>query len=383
MEFVAAEFGFTCELCDRGFPTRDGLTAHLANGWCPFKQRAERQFESEFEVDRIVDVRGDPAHRWYLVRWVGEWGANQQTWQHSKDLKNSKDKVEAFWEHSSLDRQARIEKEGEVRCGACNKTFKLQSGLKSHLTKKAKSKGGCKMQERSRKGTLAEKEVKRRQQESIQEKCGAVVLDSLTLENVLEFKYLGHLFQADGDIERPITVRANLAKAIFSRLSWVWDSKTLSKALKLRLFNQGIISVLVYGCEAWELNEKIKAKLIGWNSKCLHRITGRSHQEECVSPTFDLVKHVISRRQKWLGHMLRADPELLARRVLLAEIKEHKSQGQDYKEGTLLSEAPAHGSEEELLALCSDRDAWRRWTKRSAEGIEYEKIKIRDLRFRG
>ena len=81
--------------------------------------------------------------------------------------------------------------------------------------------------------------------------------------------------------------------------------------------------------------------------------------------------------------MLRADPELLARRVLLAEIKEHKSQGQDYKEGTLLSEAPAHGSEEELLALCSDRDAWRRWTKRSAEGIEYEKIKIRDLRFRG
>ena len=38
------------------------------------------------------------------------------------------------------------------------------------------------------------------------------------LENVFEFKYLGHLFQADGCCWQAMLVRLAIAKTIFSKL---------------------------------------------------------------------------------------------------------------------------------------------------------------------
>ena len=62
-ENEAAEFGFTCSYCDRGFPTRDGLRSHLDLGWCGFQQRAETRSAEEYGVEMILEARGDPAHR--------------------------------------------------------------------------------------------------------------------------------------------------------------------------------------------------------------------------------------------------------------------------------------------------------------------------------
>ena len=77
------------------------------------------------------------------------------------------------------------------------------------------------------------------------------------LENVFEFKYLGHLFQADGCCWQAILVRLAIAKRIFSKLFSVWDSKELSVELKLRLYRAGIVSVVTYGVEAWDMTEKV------------------------------------------------------------------------------------------------------------------------------
>ena len=85
-EYEAAEFGFTCSFCDRGFPTRDGLRSHLDLGWCGFQQRSEARTEEEYRVEKILEARGDPAHRWFKVRWAGVWGAEEDPWLHSKDL---------------------------------------------------------------------------------------------------------------------------------------------------------------------------------------------------------------------------------------------------------------------------------------------------------
>jgi hypothetical protein len=71
-----------------------------------------------------------------------------------------------------------------------------------------------------------------------------------------------------------------------------------------------------------------------------------------VAPTFDIVKHVLATRQRWLGHvghMLRSEEGLLARQVLLAEVSWHKEAGLAYREGSLLSECPAHDSAEHLV----------------------------------
>jgi len=363
-DYMAAEFGFTCSFCDRGFPTREGLRSHHDLGHCGFKLRAEAMEEStvDFEVEAIIDARGDPAHRWFLVRWKGDWTPDEKhSWQHSKDLLGCSDLQEEFWESSSLDKTERLEQDGEHRCGQCCKFFKRAQDLKTHKSK-TKKKGGCQLREGSRVGSLAEKELKRRQQKAVQGALGRVCLGDLDLENVFDFKYLGHLFQADGDGEHAVAVRLAIAKLAFSKLSAVWDAKDLHQDLKLKLYCAGIISVVSYGVEAWDMNEKMRTKLRGWNSRCLHRITGRTYREEAISPTFDLVASVLSRRQKWLGHVLRSEPTFLAWRVLLGEVASHKEQGLEYQHGSLLSEAPRHGSVEELVELAEQRDEWRFWS---------------------
>jgi hypothetical protein len=182
------------------------------------------------------------------------------------------------------------------------------------------------------------------------------------LQNVFEFKYLGHLFQADGCSEQAVTVRLAIAKMAFCKLFAVWDSKELQADLKLKLYVSGIVSILSYGVEAWDMTERLQTKLRGWNSRCLHVITGRTYREEAVSPTFDLVASVFSRRQKWLGHVLRADSEFLARRVLLGEAHHYKTQGWEYDAGSLLSEAPQHETAQHLVELAEAKDEWRFWS---------------------
>jgi hypothetical protein len=360
-EYEAAEFGFTCTFCDKGYPTRAGLDKHHDLRHCGFKLRAEAMSEEEFEVEEILDARGDPAHRWFYVKWAGDWPGQQYSWLHKKDVGNCKQLETEFWASSGLDKDAQLEVDGEHRCGQCNQTFARDRDVKGHKTR-SKALGGCQLREGSRVGTLAEKEMKRRQQQAAQAEIGRVHLGDDRLENLFAFKYLGHLYHADGCSEQAVAVRLAIAKVAFSKLYSVWESSELHTDLKLRLYVAGIVSILSYGVEAWDMTEKLRTKLRGWNSRCLHVITGRSYRDEAVSPTYDLVASVLSRRQKWLGHLLRADPGFLARRVLLGEAHHYKTQGLQYEFGSLLSEAPEHESAQELLELAEERDEWRFWS---------------------
>ena len=101
-------------------------------------------------------------------------------------------------------------------------------------------------------------------------------------------------------------MRMALARTRFGTMYHIWDLKILSLEVKLQLYDSAVLSVLVYGCEAWWLVESMMRSLNGWNSRCLHLMTGRSYREEAVEPSVDLVALVRSRRLRWLGHVLRA-----------------------------------------------------------------------------
>ena len=78
---------------------------------------------------------------------------------------------------------------------------------------------------------------------------------------------------------------------------------------------------------------------------------------------------MLATRQRWLGHMLRSEEGLLARQVLLAEVSWHKEAGLAYREGSLLSECPAHDSAEHLVDLAEQKEAWRLWAKKPSRSL--------------
>ena len=66
---------------------------------------------------------------------------------------------------------------------------------------------------------------------------------------------------------------------------------------------------MIYGSEAWYLNEKVQKTLNGANNKMVATITGRSIKEEAsMGKTYDVVAGIRATRMRWLGHILRLKP---------------------------------------------------------------------------
>ena len=95
-----------------------------------------------------------------------------------------------------------------------------------------------------------------------------VVLQGEELKNVYEFKYLRHWFSADAGRRHATDV--SMAKVELEarpgQLWQLWDSSAFPIAAKVRLFGAAVVSIL-YGSEAWLLDDKLEASLRGWCAK--------------------------------------------------------------------------------------------------------------------
>ena len=59
------------------------------------------------------------------------------------------------------------------------------------------------------------------------------------------------------------------AKARFGQLWQLWSSTAFPITAKIRLFGAAVVSILVYGSEAWQLDSKLEASLRDWCAKCM------------------------------------------------------------------------------------------------------------------
>ena len=71
--------------------------------------------------------------------------------------------------------------------------------------------------------------------------------------------------------------------------SWqVESSTTFPTTSKIRLYGAVVVSVLVYGSEAWLLDSALEASRRGRCAKCMVHITGIEVRDECVSSSYPL-----------------------------------------------------------------------------------------------
>ena len=227
------------------------------------------------------------------------------------------------------------------------------AAMKSHITKGQRAlPGGCRWWKPSRKGTKAESAVYRDRRKKVHDQAGEVRIEGHKLANAFDFTYLGYVASADGNIMTPIQERMKKAAFRYSSLGHIWKSKEIGMALKLRLYAAAVLSVLIYGCEAWVMTDKVCRSICGWNSRRVAFITDREIRDEFKDPTYDLVARIRLRRLDWAGELLRAEEQFLARRVLVAEIRSGKW------EGGLLMDAPVR-SLKKLVEIASDKKNWR------------------------
>ena len=110
--------------------------------------------------------------------------------------------------------------------------------------------------------------------------------------------------QADGGQLKDIVTRIARARTRFGKMRHLWNDKNLHYNLRLRLYKSSVCSIMVYGSEAWKLNEQAVRKLNGANAQMMSIISGKTPHQE-ASPkwrSFDIVRWIRARRLAWLGH---------------------------------------------------------------------------------
>ena len=139
-----------------------------------------------------------------------------------------------------------------------------------------------------------------------------VKIDDQQIEDVKTFTYLGGIVTTEGGCDQDINSRLGKAKQQFRRLKKIWNTSKFSVQTKLRLFNSLIVSVLTYGSETWKTTERDKKKLDTFQNRCLRNILRVRWPEKISNEELhvrarakNISTIVMSRKWKWIGHILR------------------------------------------------------------------------------
>ena len=252
------------------------------------------------------------------------------------------------------------EKQLCFECNKCGWTYANQHGLSIHQARHCKKRKTKRLQ--NRKGTVADKIVKRHKVEQFQATLDKVKIGTEELENVYSFTYLGAATPADGNHEVPVQHRINIAWGAFNDHRKSLTTAKLPTALRTSLYRAVVVSTMAYGSEAWMFTDQMRRKVNGINSKMLSQITRRTIHEEARSPAFNTVEHVLSRRWEYLGHILRLDENRALKQIAINIAPDFP-----YQEGSLLSDT-SFRSIAETKEAAQDRAKWRegqeRWSRR-------------------
>ena len=126
----------------------------------------------------------------------------------------------------------------------------------------------------------------------------------------------------------------------------LWRDNRLPRSLKLRLYAASVCATLTHGSEAWMLTPRALATLNGFNSRQLHRITGRSYREEATKPSDGCANAEASVAGPYPADAWRPPSA------------QGQQTGPPYQPGSLLMDTPLPLTE--LIMRAADRRGWAR-----------------------
>ena len=88
------------------------------------------------------------------------------------------------------------------------------------------------------------------------------------------FTYLGSTIASNNSSFNDVYRRIAIATSTMSKLSSLWTSSRISLAIKVRLYNSLIISIITYRSASWTLTKAQKKRLDDFNRKAIRRIVG-------------------------------------------------------------------------------------------------------------
>ena len=185
------------------------------------------------------------------------------------------------------------------------------------------------------------------------------------IKQVRKFNYLGSLLTSDGKCDSEIRRRIALSREAFSKKKSVLTSSKIGLVTRQRILCCYVWSVLLYGCETWNISSAMKKRLEAVEIWFLRRMLKISWMDrktnEFVLATTGVNRKLLAtirkRKMTFLGHVMRQGG--LENLSLSGKIEGKRSRGRCRR--TYLSDIIewTSSSAGEVLHACHDRKLWK------------------------
>lgn len=162
-----------------------------------------------------------------------------------------------------------------------------------------------------------------------------IKVNSLLIERVKQYQYLGTWINDKHDQTMEIKVRIEKARNVFFKMKQLFTNPHLNLQLRLRMIKCYVIPVLMYGLESWTINKISMKKLqsfemwifrralrISWTKKIANEEVLRRVKRER-----ELVNVIKARKLEYLGHIMRGERYGILRLIMEGKIAGKRSIG--------------------------------------------------------
>ncbi|MGL4418375.1 MAG: reverse transcriptase domain-containing protein [Plesiomonas shigelloides] len=223
---------------------------------------------------------------------------------------------------------------------------------------------------------------------STNDRNNKIYVNGQRLEEVNSFKYLGASLSKDGSCTAEIRIRIAAAASAMARLDRIWRSNSISFTTKYRLYKSLVLSILLYGCEAWTMLAEPERKIQAFENKCLRKLLRISYREHktneyvrntitsLVGPHEPLLATVKRRKLAWFGHVTRHNT--LSKTILQGTLEGSRRRGRQRKNWVANIKEWTKLEMPELLATAQNRTQWRAVSVAAAFRSPQRSIRARD-----
>jgi len=203
----------------------------------------------------------------------------------------------------------------------------------------------------------------------------SVKIDNSSIERVEQFRYLGTMLTDQNSIQEEIKSRLKLGNASYHSVQNLLSSRLLSKNLKIKIYRNIILPVVLYGCETWSLTLREERRLKVFENRVLRKVFGpkrdevtgewrKLHNEELndMYSLPNIVRVVKSRRMGWAGHVASMGEDRGVHRVLVGKPEGKRPLGRPrlrWEDNIKMNLQEDGGGREDWMELAQDMDWWR------------------------